>query len=161
MKTGYTNKSKYSLVATAARDGHRLMSVVLGAENKDVRASVSTNLLNKGFNMLGTNAAPVTKTTPVTAPVQAPAPSAQPKPKPVVTVPATSGSAGVQFGAFSSEAAAAAQVARVQSAIGITPVVEPNGSGMYRVRANGLSEGSASDIKSRATAAGIDCYIFH
>ena len=29
MKTGYTNKSKYSLVATAARGGNRLISVVL------------------------------------------------------------------------------------------------------------------------------------
>ena len=60
MKTGYTNKSKYSLVATANRDGKRLMSVVLGADNKDVRASVSRQMLDRGFTMVGTGAAPVT-----------------------------------------------------------------------------------------------------
>lgn len=155
MKTGFTNKSKYSLVATAKRDGHHLMSVVLGAENKDVRASVATNMLNKGFNILGAGAAPVTKTTPVSAPVAASVPKQNSAPQ------TSAGNAGVQFGAFSSRSAADAQVARVQSAIGVRPVVESTGTGMYRVRTNGLSESSASDIKSRASAAGIDCYIFH
>ena len=51
MKTGYTNKSKYSLVATARRGDKHLMAVVLGAENKDVRAAVATNLLNRGFTI--------------------------------------------------------------------------------------------------------------
>ena len=59
MKTGYTRKSKYSLVATANRDGHHLIAVVLGADNKDVRASVATNLLNTGFEKLASGA-PVT-----------------------------------------------------------------------------------------------------
>lgn len=52
MKTGYTRKSRYSLVATAQRDGHHLLSVVLGAESKDIRANVSTKMLNKGFEMV-------------------------------------------------------------------------------------------------------------
>lgn len=156
MKTGFTNKSKYSLVATAKRDGHHLMSVVLGAENKDVRASVATNMLNKGFDMLGTGAAPIAKTTPVSAPVK------NKNATVAATTPKTSsGTAGVQFGAFSSIDAANTQAARVNSAIGIRPTVESTGTGMYRVRANGLSDASASDIKSRAMAAGIDCYIFH
>ncbi|MDE5615389.1 MAG: D-alanyl-D-alanine carboxypeptidase [Alphaproteobacteria bacterium] len=159
MKTGFTNKSKYSLVATAKRDGHHLMSVVLGAENKDVRAAVATNMLNKGFNMLGTNAAPVVKTTPQTAQVASASPVAA---APTKVSPAYSaGTAGVQFGAFSSESAAKEQVARVAKSVGATPVIEPTGTGMYRVRVNGLSDSAASDLKSRAGAAGIDCYIFH
>lgn len=159
MKTGFTNKSKYSLVATAKRDGHHLMSVVLGAENKDVRAAVATNMLNKGFNMLGTGAAPVVKATPVAPPASAPAVQT---PSPKKSAPVYSaGAAGVQFGAFSSDAAARQQVARVKQSVGVTPVIEPTGSGMYRVRANGLSDAAAADLKSRASAAGIDCYIFH
>jgi len=163
MKTGFTNKSKYSLVATAHRDGHHLMSVVLGAENKDVRASVSTRMLNRGFEMLGANAASVVHASPApqNAAQSAPAQSYR-APRPA-TQSATyaAGTAGVQFGAFSSHTAAASQVSRVQNALGVRPSVEPNGSGMYRVRVNGLSESAASDLKSRAVAAGIDCYIFH
>lgn len=156
MKTGYTNKSKYSLVATAKRDNRHLMSVVLGAENKDVRANVSARMLNRGFEMLGSNAAPVTTVT-AAAPVATTPPPAPKKP----TAAISRGNAGVQFGAFSSQSAANDQVARVIKFVGVTPVVEPTGSGMYRVRANALSETAAADLKSRATAAGIDCFIFH
>ncbi len=174
MKTGFTNKSKYSLVATAKRDGHHLMSVVLGAENKDVRAAVATNMLNKGFNMLGTNAAPVVKNSPVaarqpagTVPASAATGVAAPVTKTAGTVPVQAlsdvhGTAGVQFGAFSSRGAAAAQAARVKQVLGSGVVVdiEPSGD-LFRVRMNGLSDAAAGNIKSHAAAAGIDCYIFH
>ena len=165
MKTGFTNKSKYSLVATARRDGHHLMSVVLGAENKDIRAAVSTNMLNKGFKILG--AAPVaggTSPAKVASVATAPATERTPTPAPAYASSAptySKGVAGVQFGAFSSQAAASEQVARVIKFVGLTPVVERAANGMYRVRVNGLSDGAASDIKSRAVSAGIDCYIFH
>ena len=56
MKTGYTNKSRYSLVATAKRDGHHLIAVVLGAESKDIRANVATQMLNRGFEAVGSGA---------------------------------------------------------------------------------------------------------
>ena len=52
MKTGYTNKSRYSLVATANRENHHLIAVVLGAASKDVRANVATDMLNRGFEMV-------------------------------------------------------------------------------------------------------------
>ena len=63
MKTGYTKKSKYSLVATAHRGDNHLMSVVLGAENKDVRANIAAQMLNRGFAMLANNSAPIVKNT--------------------------------------------------------------------------------------------------
>lgn len=154
MKTGYTNKSKYSLVATAARDGHHLMSVVLGAENKDIRAAVSTNLLNRGFDMLG-----------VAAPAKAAAqPSVTTTTASTPSQPASgthSGTAGVQFGAFSSRGAAAAQVSNIQSRLGVSPVIEPTDNGMFRVRVRFQSETAAQNLKNRATAAGIDCFVFH
>lgn len=195
MKTGYTKKSKYSLVATAHRNGSHLMSVVLGAENKDVRANVAAQMLNRGFTMLGNGSQPIVKNTPV-APVQT-SHQTQPAPQPSYNQPAynqtaanpttfagaynsatanampkysgaaitqtatSAGGTGVQFGAFSSETAARSQVANVKNKLGATAVVEPTGTGLYRVRVYGLSESAAQNLKSSATANGIDSYVFH
>ena len=187
MKTGYTNKSRYSLVATAKRDNHHLIAVVLGAENKDVRASVATNLLNRGFEKVAglpaetvvtyTTAQPV-DTTPSPTPsatYTAPAPTntsattfggayaaATAQSAPVADVSGNApGNAGVQFGAFSSRDAATTQVNNVKNKIGVTAVIENAPNGMFRVRANNLSESAAQNIRSRAQNAGIDCYVFH
>ena len=185
MKTGYTKKSKYSLVATAHRGNAHLMSVVLGAENKDVRANIAAQMLNRGFSMLGTGAQPVVKNTYV-PPVQK---TIAPQPQPVATAPSApttfssaynaattqampkytgaaitstaSGGTGVQFGAFSSESAAQAQVANVKNKLGANAVVEPTGTGLYRVRVYGLTDAAAGQLKSQATANGIDSYVFH
>lgn len=167
MKTGFTNKSKYSLVATASRNGRHLMSVVLGAENKDVRANVSTLMLNKGFAMVA-GLPPVA--TPAPAPASQPSQMSQPTiaqsyqaataaAQPINNV-AASGGAGVQFGAFSSYDAAQSQVQNVKNKLGANTVIEQSG-GLYRVRANGLSETAAQNLKSAATNAGIDSYVFH
>ena len=189
MKTGYTKKSKYSLVATAHRDGNHLMSVVLGAENKDVRANVAAQMLNRGFSMLNNGAQPVIKNTyvppvaeskPQSAPVPAPAPvsnssatttfagaynaattNAMPKYTGSAIAKSANGGSGVQFGAFSSESAARSQVANVKNKLGANATVEPTGTGLYRVRAYGLSENEAQALKSSATANGIDSYVFH
>ncbi len=185
MKTGYTKKSKYSLVATAHRGNTHLMSVVLGAENKDVRANIAAQMLNRGFSMLGTGAQPVVKNTYV-PPVQK---TIAPQPQPVATAPSApttfssaynaattqampkytgaaiastaSGGTGVQFGAFSSESTAQAQVANVKNKLGANAVVEPTGTGLYRVRVYGLTDAAAGQLKSQATANGIDSYVFH
>lgn len=182
MKTGYTNKSKYSLVATARRGGHHLMAVVLGAENKDVRAAVSAKLLDKGFAMIEQNPAPamIVRDTPVTTP-------AAPAPQPVAktnnnyntqsvntfagayhaatnTAPVVSsghGGPGVQFGAFSTRDAASRMIATVRNATGTTPVIETAPNGLFRVRAYGLTESAAQSLKNTASANGIDCYVFH
>lgn len=178
MKTGYTNKSRYSLVATAKRDNHHLIAVVLGAESKDVRANVATQMLNRGFEAVGTDA-PTTTVQTYTAPVQSySAPVAQNNSgaqtfkaayaaATAQSAPAGSyasnkgGNAGVQFGAFSSRSAAQSQVDNVKNQLGVSAVIETAPNGMYRVRANNLSESAAQDIRSRAQNNGIDCYIFH
>ena len=177
MKTGFTNKSKYSLVATAHRGNARLISVVLGAENKDVRASISTKMLNRGFEMLGSNAAPVAKQTSTaqqTAPVRTTPQNKSAASAPTITATyaaataaaapkynAAAGAAGVQFGAFSSRAAAMTQVANVRNKLGVTASVEQAANGMFRVRATGLSDAAAAQIKSAADNHGIDSFVFH
>lgn len=178
MKTGYTNKSRYSLVATAKRDGHHLIAVVLGAESKDIRANVATQMLNRGFEAIGTGA-PTTTVQTYTAPVQSySAPAAQSTSGTqtfkaayvaATTQSAPSGSysgnkggnAGVQFGAFSSRSSAQNQVQNVKNKLGVNAVIETAPNGMFRVRVNNLSESSAQDISSRAKNNGIDCYVFH
>lgn len=186
MKTGYTRKSRYSLVATANRDGHHLIAVVLGAESKDVRANVATNMLNRGFDMVKNNT-PTTTATTYYAPVSQPAPAPAPQPVATYSAPAGApttfaaaynaataqpapradvsnnalGNAGVQFGAFSSRDAAMTQVNNVKNTLGVTAVIETAPNGMFRVRANNLSESAAQNIRTRAQNAGIDCYVFH
>ena len=163
MKTGFTNKSKYSLVATASRDGHHLISVVLGADNKDIRASVATSLLNRGFKMLENGTAPVVKNTPTT-----PVASYTEKNNNTSSsntnankIKLASGMSGVQFGAFSSRDVAMRQVRNVEQLLNITPVIEMASGGLYRVRVNNLSENAAQSLRNSATAAGIDNYVFH
>ena len=55
VKTGYTKAAGYCLVASAERDGMRLISVVMGAENDDSRVRESQKLLTYGFRNFETS----------------------------------------------------------------------------------------------------------
>ena len=165
MKTGFTNKSKYSLVATAKRNNRHLIAVVLGAENKDIRANVATKMLNLGFAQIGENQnyeTPVQTKTNIAAPTQNnPIMKYTQDYKENKKVAYNAGGAGVQFGAFSGMESAQRQAARVKDTIGVNTNIERNDSGLYRVRVTGISENDAARIKNLAVENGIDCYIFH
>lgn len=49
LKTGFTCGSGYNLVASAVRDGRRLIGVVMGAESGARRTAIMTRLLDRGF----------------------------------------------------------------------------------------------------------------
>ena len=49
MKTGHTESAGFGLIATAKRNNHRLISVVLGTASEHLRSSESQRLLNHGF----------------------------------------------------------------------------------------------------------------
>ena len=49
VKTGHTDAAGYCLVASAMRDGMRLVSVVMGAQSEEARAAESQKLLSYGF----------------------------------------------------------------------------------------------------------------
>jgi len=49
VKTGHTESAGFCLVASAQRDGMRLISVLLGAKSEDARANESQKLLGYGF----------------------------------------------------------------------------------------------------------------
>ena len=52
LKTGYHKIGGWSLAATAERNGHRVVSVVLGSPDKTTRNATSRKLLDKGFEAL-------------------------------------------------------------------------------------------------------------
>lgn len=53
MKTGHTEASGFGLVATAVREGRRLILVVNGLESEKARAEESVRLLELGFGQFG------------------------------------------------------------------------------------------------------------
>ena len=54
IKTGHTNSAGYCLVASAERQGMRLISVLVGADNEKERANQSKALLNYGYRFFET-----------------------------------------------------------------------------------------------------------
>jgi len=54
LKTGHTSSAGYCLVTSASRDGMRLISVVMGTDSEEARASASQALLNYGFRFFET-----------------------------------------------------------------------------------------------------------
>lgn len=55
LKTGYTSSAGYCLVASAERDGMRLVSAVMGSQSENTRAQQSQTLLNHGFRFYETH----------------------------------------------------------------------------------------------------------
>lgn len=55
MKTGYTQAAGYCLIASAEREGMRLVSVVMGTSSKKARANESQKMLNYGFRFYATH----------------------------------------------------------------------------------------------------------
>ncbi len=55
LKTGHTEEAGYCLVASAERDGMRLISVVMGTNSENARAQESQKLLNYGFRYFETH----------------------------------------------------------------------------------------------------------
>jgi D-alanyl-D-alanine carboxypeptidase (penicillin-binding protein 5/6) len=55
VKTGHTEGAGYCLIASALRDGMRLISVVMGTTGVEARASESQALLNYGFRFFETH----------------------------------------------------------------------------------------------------------
>lgn len=55
VKTGHTESAGYCLVASALRDGMRLISVVIGTKGEETRADESQALLNYGYRFYETH----------------------------------------------------------------------------------------------------------
>jgi len=146
-KTGYIRASGFNLVASATRDGRRIIGVVFGGRSSSHRNRHMAKLLDQGFDVLrkryGTSliakaAVPEAKTASL-------APAAQPGATPASVW-------AVQVGAFSqvSQAQAAAQKAigkapsyLSEGQIRIVPLKKRNGDILHRARIVGISKRDA------------------
>ncbi len=54
LKTGHTSSAGYCLATSASRDGMRLISVVMGTDSEEARATANQSLLNYGFRFFET-----------------------------------------------------------------------------------------------------------
>ncbi len=59
LKTGYITKAGYSIAVTAARNGQRVIVMVLGSTNWKGRDAKASELVNRGFSALAATSAPV------------------------------------------------------------------------------------------------------
>jgi D-alanyl-D-alanine carboxypeptidase len=57
LKTGYVNASGFNLAASAVRDGHRLIGVIMGGQSAGWRDRQMAGLLDQGFADIGTGQA--------------------------------------------------------------------------------------------------------
>ncbi len=58
LKTGYTANAGYSIAVTAARNGHRVIEVIMGSSDLKTRDGKAKEILARSFAQLGTIAAP-------------------------------------------------------------------------------------------------------
>ena len=53
LKTGYTKRAKFCLAATSKKEGHRLISIVLGVNGPYLRNEIVGSMLNNYYEMIG------------------------------------------------------------------------------------------------------------
>jgi len=167
MKTGFTNRARYNLAATAGRGDTQLIAIVLGSDNTTQRANVATKLLDYGFAIRsGQNPGSFASFRPSSVSVDTTSDEADDlnnnipsRSNNVTPAKATPGNAGLQFGAFGSRQAAQTQSDRIRRIFGLNPTIEPYNN-LFRVRVHNLSENSAADLKRRADRENIPAFIF-
>ena len=141
IKTGYIDDSGYNLVASAKREGRRVIAVALGGHSAAARDRRVAHLLDVGFKQLPARMPPL------------------PRAKP------GRGSYAVQVGAFSREDAAARTAKRAleeagQALVGgIRRVTRPRGQDLYRARVTGLSGSAAKRACTQLQRRGMDCLV--
>ena len=65
LKTGSTSKAGFCVSVTAERDGFSLICVIMGAESRDVRNAIATQLLDWGFANYGIYVSPAKSLEPI------------------------------------------------------------------------------------------------
>ncbi|MBP2300827.1 D-alanyl-D-alanine carboxypeptidase family protein [Azospirillum picis] len=167
IKTGFIAASGFNLAASAARDGRRLIAVVLGGHSANSRDDRVADLLDLGFARLPKPEPDrvITAGSRSAAQRGAALSIATPAVKPEdLNAPAAAGAGGwsVQVGAFKSHAAAqrsaqatAARLGRL--AAGASTEVVRSG-GFYKARLSGLAATSADAACAALKAKGQGCF---
>ncbi|MDA0787410.1 MAG: D-alanyl-D-alanine carboxypeptidase [Proteobacteria bacterium] len=177
IKTGYIRASGFNLVASAERDGVRLIGVVFGGKTGQSRDTHMASLLNRSWGRAQSSstfaALPAPKpTTPGEAPDATTARLALAAVPTTVNTPGSAGSKdtglldwGVQVGAFkgySRAHLAAGQVAQNLRGLPATATIEilpleSNGTTLFRARIVGMEQDNARTICRQLRSAGNAC----
>ncbi|MBF0305183.1 MAG: D-alanyl-D-alanine carboxypeptidase [Alphaproteobacteria bacterium] len=177
IKTGYINASGFNLVASAKREGQRLIGVVFGGNTAAARDNHMADLLDRGFAALsGGEKKPEPLIAAAPEPRQPPAPTraamkALPRDEDKAERMTGSGDAepgwGIQVGAFGKSDPAEAAAMKVSRQYGhligegeirIEPVRSAKGT-IYRARILGLSETKARNTCKRMERAKQTCQV--
>ena len=76
LKTGYTKRAKFCLVATSKKEGHRMISIVLGVDGPYLRNEIVASMLNSYYERIGcgpmtpTSGGPVAKKSMISEPAK-------------------------------------------------------------------------------------------
>jgi len=174
MKTGYTRASGYNLVASAERNGHRIIGVVFGGRSSSARNAKMRHLLDGAFAKLKKEPA---KDTPTMAKVAGSISrtsvvvarnDALHKPEVPAVQSDVGGKAGwgIQVGAFTNDAPAlkaATKAARqlrrnVRNTAQVVVIPVQNGKDtIYRARLVGLSRNTANEACRRLQSRKLSC----
>ncbi|MDA0305400.1 MAG: serine hydrolase [Proteobacteria bacterium] len=157
IKTGYIRASGFNLVASATRNGQRIIGVVFGGNSPNSRNAIMKRLLNIGFKAVNKGGTTEMAQAPAPEPV-AEAPTKSPpgatrtaRPTSLAPVPEDR-RWGVQVGAYArySQAFQAAERALetasallAEGAIKIVPLKKRGGRILHRARIKGISEEQA------------------
>lgn len=153
MKTGWTVKSGYNLVATADKNGQKVMSVVLGSPDLESRLKTSIRLLDYSYDILNNGKIPEF--------------SDYKSNKKLINTPVSikkdnknfiPGNYIVQMGAFSSEQAAKNQIDFIYNLFGVYPSIDSE-KGLFKVRAKKLNKNKADDILKKCTSNNVGCFL--
>ena len=147
IKTGYIRASGFNLVASAERDGTRVIGVMFGGRSANSRDAQMVKLLDRGFSKAELNSR---KRASVTPKPTAKSPRATERPT-SAQEPVTIDRWGVQVGAFRSAGAAKtmarAAATRLRSiapnaTVSVTPM-RSQGVDLHRARVMGMTEADA------------------
>jgi len=161
IKTGYINASGFNLVASAHRDGHRVIAVIFGGNSPNSRNALMARLLNLGFKAIDNG--PVMASAAAAAnPEPATRADAAPPPAPPHAIAGREDAEaaalpknlrwGVQVGVYSRHAQAldaarqAIEVAPEQLSLGalkVAPLKKRNGKVLHHARIEGLTKKQA------------------
>ena len=170
-KTGFTCGSGYNLVASATRDGRRVIGVVLGSTNRGQRASQMTMLLDAGFARAAAKDVALPET--VLADADAGAPptvlsagncATHGDGESAVIAAARAGAWGIAFGSFADKKKAEAMLADARRQLGplagakaMTAPRSYNGVKQWTAMIVGISQGAAGKACKKLWARNAYC----
>ena len=165
IKTGFIRASGFNLIASAQRDGRRIIGVVFGGTSASARDKHMAQLLDRGF--VRSERIEYAQADRIRLPSLIGSANAAPTPEPAATAAGLAGGWGIQVGAFRSRKSAERQAdkaaAKLPDLLDDTEVSvvasRQRGSTTYRARLLGLDENDARGACRALKARRMPCVV--